>query len=120
MKGYRKKLGQWGEELAAKYLESKGCELFTKNYQKRMGEIDLICLLNEDLVFVEVKTRTTDKYGYGEEAVDQKKKKKISMMMDRFIRENDQFVKLHPRFDIIVVEIKDLQPKFIHFENIEF
>ena len=50
-------IGKLGEQLAAKYLRAKGYKLYAKNWKCRVGEIDLISIDNDKLVFVEVKTR---------------------------------------------------------------
>lgn len=76
MKGYKKKLGQWGEELAVKYLLGRGYKVLKQHWQKREGEIDIIAfdLQVNCLAFVEVKTRTSDSFGRPEESINQKKK----------------------------------------------
>lgn len=123
MLGYKKKLGAWGEELALKYFEEKGCRLIEKNWratkQKQLGEIDLVCLIDNDLVFVEVKTRMTGEFGFAENSVDYFKKKKIKKTINQFIFQHEQFHDCFPRFDILVVEIFGLTPRFLHFENVE-
>ena len=123
MLGYKKKLGAWGEELAQKYFEEKGFTLIEKNWrahgQKMKGEIDLICNRGQELIFVEVKTRTSEVFGYAENAVDRFKKKKISRAINNFIFHHDQYRDYFPRFDILVVEIFSLTPRFEHFENVE-
>ncbi len=119
MTQYRKKLGKWGEELAREYFQKRGYEIVEQNWQKRSGEIDLIARKDEEIVFVEVKTRTTPFGGYGEEAVNKSKKQKIKKTLDRFLRENMEYQQYRPRVDILVIEIFSLTPKFIHFEDVE-
>lgn len=119
MLNYRKKLGQWGEELARKYYERKRYCLVSANWQQRCGEIDLIFEKDKDIVFVEVKTRTTKLFGFGETAVTETKKQKIKKTMNKFIWENEKYQKYFPRFDILVVELFDLTPNYVHFENVE-
>ena len=71
------KTGQWGENIAAEYLKNNGYTVLTRNFHTPEGEIDIVALnLNANvpyLVFAEVKTRTSPKYGYPEEAVSRKK-----------------------------------------------
>lgn len=122
MQGYKKKLGEWGEELASRYLERRGCRLIETNWQKRCGEIDLIMEKSDvnppEIVFVEVKTRASGE-GWGEEAVNYLKKRKIKRTIDKFISANKKFQQHFPRFDIVVVELDELTPKYVHFENVE-
>ena len=119
----KKQLGQWGEDLASKFYVDKGYELVDKNYylksKKLIAEIDLIVAKDKEVVFVEVKTRTSKAYGYGEQAVNYSKKQKISKAINQFCTLNEKYDDYFPRFDIMVVEVMDLIPKFIHFENIE-
>lgn len=62
---YKQEIGRWGEGIAAAFLERKGYTIIGRNYFTPEGELDLIALLEEKdeqvLVFVEVKTRTSDK-----------------------------------------------------------
>jgi len=123
MLGYKKKLGAWGEELAQKYFEDKGFKLVEKNWrapgQKMKGELDLIFNRGQELVFIEVKTRTNKAFGYAENAVDYFKKEKIKKAINSFIFHHDQYRDYFPRFDILVVEIFGLTPRYEHFENVE-
>lgn len=78
----RKELGAYGEAVACKYLKQKGYDILCTNYRySKFGEIDLVCRKQNSIFFVEVKTRCSDKYGNGAEAVNHKKQstiKKIS------------------------------------------
>ena len=67
-RGYRKKLGDWGEQIASNYLETQGYEILARNYHTHHGELDLIATKNKSLCFIEVKTRSNHAYGFGEEA----------------------------------------------------
>lgn len=115
----KKEIGKFGEQLACEYLQKQGYEVLDNNWQKRKGEIDLICVKDKDLVFVEVKTRTKSAFGHGEQAVDCRKKQKISAMIDDYLFSHPQFDDYFPRFDIVVVEIFNLVPKYYHLENVE-
>jgi putative endonuclease len=115
--GYKKRLGEWGEELAAQFLLKNGYELVEKNFQTRRGEIDLVVTRGEEIIFVEVKTRSKESFGYGEDAVNWRKRHKIQLTIDRYLEENK--ITLVPRFDVIVIEIDKLTPKIIHFEAVE-
>lgn len=70
-------LGIKGEELAVKFLKKKGYRIISRNFKSPIGEIDIIA---EDLgtfVFVEVKTRSDESFGYPFEAVNYKKREKL-------------------------------------------
>ena len=119
MATYRQKLGAWGEQLAQEFLAKQGYRPVDSNWAKRRGEIDLICEKEKELVFVEVKTRASQAFGFGEQAVTWLKKQKIKKTMNQFLLENKKFDDYFPRFDIIVVELYSLKPNFVHFENVE-
>ena len=53
-----REIGNLGENIAAKYLESSGYHILDRNFRARQGELDIIAVDNDELVFVEVKTRT--------------------------------------------------------------
>lgn len=69
MKKYRQIIGKTGENKAKNYLKRRGYQILETNYRTKAGEIDLIVKEKDCLVFVEVKTRTTEEYGTPAEAV---------------------------------------------------
>lgn len=66
-----------GEELATKFLRDKGYKIIERNFRKGYGEIDIICVKDKTLVFVEVKTRTSNAYGTPFEAISYFKLKSL-------------------------------------------
>ena len=70
-------IGKYGEDLACKYLETKGYKIKERNFRTFLGEIDIISEYKGNIVFVEVKTRRSDKFGYPEEAINYNKQQKI-------------------------------------------
>jgi putative endonuclease len=76
-KAARQLLGRTGERLAAEQLERCGYHILERNFRCRYGEIDLIAEQQQELVFVEVKTRRGQAYGRPEEAVTEQKQRKI-------------------------------------------
>ena len=69
--------GDWGEALAAEYLEARGCRIVEREWRCRFGEIDLIAEQEGALLFVEVKLRTNLRYGMPRESVTAKKQEKL-------------------------------------------
>ena len=74
---YKQEIGKSGEDIAADYLTSKGCNVIERNFVCWQGEIDIIALDKNEIVFVEVKTRRNKKYGLAAEAVNEIKKKHL-------------------------------------------
>ena len=121
----RKGLGPRGEALARRALKRKGLKLLAENYRCPAGEIDLIFLDTstrrrdgaETLVFVEVKTRTSDKYTSPESAVNSDKQRRICHAADYYItRHNAQDYNV--RNDIVaVVTPPGGKPSIKHIPN---
>jgi putative endonuclease len=71
---YKKILGRKGERLAESYLKKQGCKILKRNFTTPFGEADLIVQDGDEVAFVEVKTRTGDRYGAPREAVGLQKR----------------------------------------------
>ncbi len=69
--------GRLGEDLAAEFLQKKGYSILERNFRKGYGEIDIVALKDKILVFVEVKTRTSNVYGTPLEGITPKKLKEL-------------------------------------------
>lgn len=101
-----KEKGDLGENVALKYLLSKGAKILEKNYKIRSGEIDIITNLDNQIVFIEVKARSNLKFGYPSEAVDYKKIKKIIDTANYYILKHDLFNE-QVRFDVIEIYLNE-------------
>ncbi len=95
-------LGKWGEELAVDYMVKHGFEIVATNYRIRYGEVDIIATQGEIIVFCEVKTRKTLKYGTPGSAVNHEKRKHIMRVAEYFLSAGDWEL-FSPRFDVIEV-----------------
>jgi putative endonuclease len=73
----RVELGKAGEKAAADLLRKRGYEVIGAGFLARRGELDLVCRRGNDLVVVEVKTRTNDSFGTPLEAVDGRKRRSL-------------------------------------------
>ena len=96
--------GKRGEDLAHRYLQSQGHIVVARNYRTRGGtaEIDLVTEDSGTLVFVEVKTRGTDRFGAPEEAVDAEKRRRIVRGAWHYLVHTDEN-RERVRFDIVTV-----------------
>ena len=124
MSKYRQALGKWGEDQAAAFLKQKGYKVLERNIRTNYGELDLICQHEfqgkNQLVFVEVKTRTTNKFGYPEEAVSWKKKQHLLNSIADFMQNHPEIDESW-RVDVVAIRClreKDNDPEILHFENI--
>ncbi|HRQ37117.1 MAG TPA: YraN family protein [Chloroflexota bacterium] len=111
----RKKLGAWGERVAATYLESQGYRLIARNWRCRHGEIDLIAQAGELILFVEVKTRRGRDMGMPEEALTPAKSRKLIALAETYMAEYD--LDADWRIDLVAVEL-DKSGKLLRCEHI--
>ncbi len=111
----RKKLGQWGENLAAKHLEDKGYEIVERNWRMARGEIDLVVRGGQELIFVEVKTRRGRKMGSPEEGITRHKADKLLMLAQQYLAQHD--LEVDWRIDLVAVEL-DQTGKLLRCDHI--
>lgn len=98
----RKELGAWGEEVATQYLMEKGYRILARNWKTKMGEVDIVAEDRVTIVFVEVKTRQSTRYGYAEEAVGFKKQQTLRQLARSYLRYTHQDG-AHYRIDVIAI-----------------
>lgn len=106
--------GRHGEQLAQQFLQGQGYILLETNYRFKRAEIDVIARKDNLLVFAEVKTRTSDMFGFPEEAVDSRKEKMLLDAAEAYILAMEW--KQDVRFDIISVTLTT-PPTIVHFED---
>lgn len=101
MSRYNKNLGDFGEMTAERYLISCGFSILKRNFCVKGGEIDIIAENEKFLVFVEVKTRSSERFGIPSAAVDKNKIKHMLCAAERYVAENPCTKEI--RFDVIEV-----------------
>ena len=109
------KRGNEGEALATEFLKQKGFDILERNYRHKHSEIDLIVRRGNWLVFIEVKTRTSTAFGFPEEFVDYKKKKKILEGALEYMYAKDW--QGNVRYDIVAIHLERGYPQIQHFED---
>jgi putative endonuclease len=108
-------LGKTGEKIAQKYLQNKGYKILETNWRFGKAEIDIIAQINNILVVVEVKTRTSDHYGKPEVFVKNKKIKLLLEAINQYVAQKNIDVEI--RFDIISIIKNQYQENIEHLEN---
>lgn len=103
-------LGNKGEELAADFLKDSGYKILYRNYKTKLGEIDIIARDKETICFVEVKTRSSDRFGCGSEAVLKTKQRQIAKTALSFLKEK-RLLDKRARFDVVSLDCSSLEPK---------
>lgn len=101
-------VGDMGEQAAADYLHKAGYTILERKYRRKIGEIDIIAKIHHTLVFVEVKTRSTTRYGFPAEAVNFHKQQKIIHTAMCYLNQINQ-QDMSCRFDVMEVFLTDFQ-----------
>lgn len=120
----RRAIGFHGEDLAAQHLEDQGWEIVARNYELKIGEIDLVAARDETvgsrterrLAFVEVKTRRTRNGPPPEAAVHIRKRKRL-VRLARVFLQKEKLRRVNVRFDVIAVDLSQTDPQITHFEG---
>jgi putative endonuclease len=94
-------LGKHGEAIALDFLLGKGYEILEENWMHGKSEVDLIAYINKQIIFIEVKTRSSSLFGLPEEFVDHAKEKMLQFAADEYIELMSHQGEI--RFDIISI-----------------
>ena len=92
------------EQLAARYLVDNGYTVLERNFPNKTGEIDIIAKKDNYIVFVEVKYRSNNKYGYAVEAVNYRKKQIIRHVAQFYMATRYKSCDIPCRFDVIGID----------------
>ncbi len=111
------KLGQQGEQQAEEYLKQQGYEILHRNWRHSHYEIDIVALKNEVLHIVEVKIRSSARFGLPEEAVTKKKFQSLLNAADEFLYQHQQYQ--HVQYDVLAITMqKNLEPEFFFIGDV--
>ena len=99
----RKQLGDNSEAMAQNYLEQRGYRLVQKNFRCKTGEIDLIMQKGDMLIFAEVRSRTSSRYGEPLETVNKTKQDKIKKTAAYYLYTHPKLAECYCRFDVLSV-----------------
>ncbi|MEW6570221.1 MAG: YraN family protein [Nitrospirota bacterium] len=108
-------LGSKGEDLAVKFLRKKGYLIIERNYKTNLGEIDIIAREGSTFIFVEVKTRSNDSYGFPFEAVGSKKRHKMRNLALNYMRRRGS--EFPVRFDVISIFCANGRREIVHIKD---
>jgi putative endonuclease len=116
-----KSLGQLGEQLAAEHYKRSGFTILEKNFifpkGKQMGELDLVCLKGKEIVFVEVKYRSSGRFGGPFEAVDMGKQRRLVRTAKLYLSLHPEYQNYEVRIDVAAVDIDNKQTPVIILAN---
>jgi putative endonuclease len=109
--------GRYYESLALRYLKAHGLRLIKKNYRCTSGEIDLIMLDKNTLIFVEVRFREDEDYGSAIETIDRRKQQKVIRAAQHYLLLNRIYESRQCRFDVIGITKKNDDVEFSWVPN---
>jgi len=114
----KKPLGQEGEAAAARYLKRQGYRILARGDRAFTGELDLVALDRETVVFVEVKTRRSQESGHPAEAVDPAKQRRLTRLAVTFLKRHG-LLERPARFDVVAVTwiADERRPAIEHLQN---
>lgn len=107
-------LGKRGEDLAVRMLRDKGYKILERNWRLNDFEVDIIAKSKNEIVFVEVKTRSDDSV-LPEQAVDKRRQVRLVSAANAYVRHNA--IDLDVRFDVVAIVLNDVKCEVIHFED---
>lgn len=105
-KPFRLSLGERGEMIAHDYLAKAGFRILEKNYRCKIGEMDVIAKKNSRIVFVEIKTRSQEKFGRPEESVHPQKQKKLLQVASWYLKERKK-AEAAVSFAVLSIQLKE-------------
>lgn len=100
----RGQLGRRGERLAAEYLEAHGHRVVATNVRRREGEIDLVTVDGDTLVFVEVKLRRSATYGGAIQALSPAKQRRMAVLAEAYAAEHPE-LPTQQRIDLVAIDL---------------
>jgi len=112
---HNQSIGRWGEKTAREFLLQRGYKIIAQNFRTPYGEIDLIAQQDNFIVFVEVKTRTSNIMGLPEESITLRKRQHMIAAAEYYAAESEID---HWQIDVISIEGRPgSEPKITYFEN---
>ena len=107
--------GKYGEHAATVFLQKLGYRILAKNWHYGHKEIDVIAKDGETVVIVEVKLRSSDFFGYPEQAVNKKKQKFLIEAADAYITKNN--LNNDVRYDVIAIVFENNKKRLLHIKD---
>ena len=110
-------VGKFGEDVAVKYLKQNGYKILDRNFSCKRGELDIVALQKKQIVFIEIKARTSIEYGLPKEAVTKKKSEHIYKTAEYYLYTRN-LEKEDTRIDVIEVYIKNGKFRINHLKQV--
>jgi putative endonuclease len=99
----RQQIGHAAEDAAVAFLESQGLEILYRNFRRRTGELDIVARQSDKLIIVEVRTRSSDKFGGAAASVGFRKQAKLRRAAALLLQQRKDLTALRVRFDVVAI-----------------
>jgi putative endonuclease len=96
-------LGRAAEEVAERFLRAQGLEILHRNFRRRLGELDLVARHGSELVIVEVRTRSSERFGGAAASIGAYKRQRIVRAAQLLLQRYKELTRLRVRFDVVIV-----------------
>ena len=114
---FKQEFGKEGENYAAEYLEGKKYKILERNFACKRGEIDIIALKDDTIIFVEIKSRTSTKFGLPSEAVTKQKLKHLYKTAEYYLITRN-LVNIDTRIDVIEIYKTNGEYRLNHLKQV--
>ncbi len=112
----RKQTGQQGEDIAALYLTQKGYKIVQRNWHCATGELDIVAQDGDSLIFVEVRTKRSHRFGTAAESITSAKQARLIKLAQTYLQES-KLLDCSWRIDVIAIQLESGKPHIDHIEN---
>jgi len=102
--GHKKRIGEKGEEVAARFLQKKGYRVLARNFRSRFGEVDIVAQDKDTIVFVEVRTGSRRRIHEPEETIGPLKQSRIVRTAQAYLQKHFPDEPCSARFDVVAIE----------------
>ena len=106
-------VGAWAESEAQRYLETRGLKFVKRNFHCKFGEIDLVMLDGDIIVFVEVRYRANDRFGTGFETITNAKQRRLATTPGSFLARHHRLSNRCARFDVVSITGRNYHPSLM-------
>jgi putative endonuclease len=117
---HNQRLGKFGESLAVEYLLDRGYSILKQNWRSPYGELDIVAMKDNRIIFMEVKTRTSLRFGWPEEAITSQKQEHLWNCGEAFLDAFPEYTVLPWQIDVLAILIEsqvDRKYQIKHYEN---
>ena len=111
-------VGDYGERITQRMLQESGYTIIDRNWRCASGEIDIVSAKANNLVFIEVKTRSNSDFGMPEAAVGSKKRRRLRLLAGEWIDGHPTYRGMNSRIDVVAVHLRSKPIRLVHLQDV--